>query len=98
MGDARGRAYRPAFLRREESFDDNDWLRRAGERAPSSQFATFVVPAEHGWAGVTDVALRDSYTTSIGGMLVYPKYRRRGVGRALLEAAVHWSGSAVREK
>jgi GNAT superfamily N-acetyltransferase len=83
--------YRAAFLRCEEAFDDNDWRRRAGEGASSSQFATFVVPAEHGWAGVTDVSLRDSYTTEIGGMWVYPEHRRRGVGRALLEAAVHWS-------
>jgi ribosomal protein S18 acetylase RimI-like enzyme len=83
--------YRAAFLGREEGFDDDDWRRRATEGASSTEFATFVVPTERGWAGVTDVVLRDPDTTEIGGMWVYPEHRRRGVGRALLEAAVHWS-------
>jgi ribosomal protein S18 acetylase RimI-like enzyme len=83
--------YRAAFLHHEETFDDDDWRRRAGEAASSNESATFVVPAEHGLAGVTDVLLRDSDTTEIGGMWVYPEHRRRGVGRALLEAAVQWS-------
>ena len=51
-----------------------------------------VVPAEDGWAGLTDVFQQlGSDTTDVGGMWVYPEHRRRGIGRALLEAAVHWS-------
>jgi ribosomal protein S18 acetylase RimI-like enzyme len=83
--------YRAAFLRREEEFGEDNWLRRAAEGASSDEFATFVVPAEHGWAGVTDVFRRGSDTTDIGGTWVYPEHRRRGAGRALLEAAVRWS-------
>jgi ribosomal protein S18 acetylase RimI-like enzyme len=82
---------REQFLRQEDEFDFADWRKRGTQGASSEWFATFVAPAEQGWVGVTDVALVETRITEIGGMWVYPEHRRRGIGSALLEAAVQWS-------
>ena len=90
--------WRERFLRDDERFDATAWRDRATAGAQSERLATFVAPVAEGWAGVVDVALDGPAMSEVGGMWVYPAYRRVGIGRALLNAALGWSrGNQARE-
>jgi ribosomal protein S18 acetylase RimI-like enzyme len=96
LRDLRLRALRDApgafasTLERELAFTDEVWLRRA-EGGPAS--VTFI--AREGGAGIGSVTILAEADVPgrahLVGMWVDPRYRRRGVGRALIDRAVRWA-------
>jgi GNAT superfamily N-acetyltransferase len=76
-------------LEREEGRSDDDW------RAWLGRGATFVAETDDGPVGLIVARPHDDPTTvGIYAMFVSSRARRRGIGRALVEAAIEWAASS----
>jgi ribosomal protein S18 acetylase RimI-like enzyme len=79
-----------AFLRtlaEAQALTDEEWRARA---AADPRHASFVVEVDGGLAASATGLLEDGEALLVA-MWVAPEHRRRGIGRALVEAAVAWA-------
>lgn len=78
---------------RERALPDGRWQERTSRGASSDESAMFVAESGSvGWVGMVSVAWVES-EAHIFAMWVDPAFRRRGLGGALLDAALQWFGS-----
>jgi len=77
-------------LARERDFSDVRWQELTDRGASSEESATFVAQSETaGWVGTVTIA-RVQGEYHLFAMWVDPRFRRRGIGGALLDAALEW--------
>ena len=90
-----------AFLRtlaEEEAYPDEEWQRRAAERAVGDDGVTFLASVDGELAGIVGAhrVPHEPTTIELVAMWSDPRHRRAGVGRALVDAVVEWaSGERV---
>jgi ribosomal protein S18 acetylase RimI-like enzyme len=78
-------------LAKESEAPPSFWRERAKRGAAGVTMATYVAVDQSGFDGVVDGFIHeDDSTLEIGGMWVRLSHRRRGIGRALLEAVCEW--------
>ncbi|MGI8608477.1 MAG: GNAT family N-acetyltransferase [Candidatus Dormibacteria bacterium] len=75
---------------RELGFSAAEWQRRVTALATGTDRALFVAEVDGSWVGMAGI-LADAARAEIWGMWVAPEVRRRGVGNALLHAAVEFA-------
>ena len=85
-----------AFLRtlaEEEAYPDDEWQRRASDRAAGDDGTTFLAAVDGELAGVVGAHRlpHDPTTVELVAMWSDPRHRRAGVGRALVDAVVAWA-------
>ena len=85
-----------AFLRtlaEEAAYPDDEWQRRASERAVGDDGASFLAFVDREPAGVVGGYRRpeEPSTVELVAMWSDPRHRRAGVGRALVDAVVAWA-------
>ena len=85
-----------AFLRtlaEEVAYPDEEWQRRATERAEGDDGASFLAYVDGEPAGIVGAYRppHDSTAVELVAMWSDPRHRRAGVGRALVHAVVEWA-------
>jgi GNAT superfamily N-acetyltransferase len=88
-----------AFLRtlvEEEAYPEEEWQRRASERASGDDGVTFLAEVDGEPAGIVGGHRRpeDPSTVELVAMWSAPEHRGGGVGRALVDAVVGWAAAA----
>jgi ribosomal protein S18 acetylase RimI-like enzyme len=80
-------------LEREIAFSDDQWLERARSGATGDARATFLAEDAHDIVGLVGGYLDGEPDTRVElvSMWVAPSHRRRGIGRALVDAVLRWT-------
>jgi ribosomal protein S18 acetylase RimI-like enzyme len=79
----------------EDSQPRDEWDRAAARRASSNSEATYVAVHDGEWVGLVGayVSDPDGRRVDLVSMWTVPEVRGRGIGRALVDAALAWAAS-----